>query len=101
MFVRSIHGDGATSVHIVLFVVLSHPVAVVMNSVGNSIIADGSIVASVVGDGSRVASVVDSSIISEGVVIVYGVVIVASAAGGGLIVASATVIIYQIAVLEL
>jgi len=88
--VRSIHGDGATSVHIVLFVVLSHPVAVVMNSVGSSIIADGSIVASVVGDGSIVAIVVDGSMISEGVVIVYGVVIAVSAAGGGLIVSRVT-----------
>ena len=52
IFVRSIHGDGITSVPIVLVIVLSHPGAVMTDS-------DGSIVASVAGDGSIVGSIVD------------------------------------------
>ena len=43
MFVRSIHGDGLTSVAIVLVIVLSHPGAVITDSDGSVTIL-GSIV---------------------------------------------------------
>lgn len=66
MFVISIHGDGTTSVPSVIVIVLSHPVAVVIDFVDNLQISNSLVIASTVEGGSIIASAVDGPLVADG-----------------------------------